>query len=114
MRMDLAQREVAIHIAEGIAVPAPQLHDDQLQSAGVGTLVVAVHEDRHRARSTHVVLFCDGHRHLVIASGASPLPQAHAPSIRWPRPPGRTTARYWSANKPRARVGPRRRDAPDD
>src|SRR6267378_3292653 len=31
VRMNLAQREEAIHIAKGITVPAPQLHDDQLQ-----------------------------------------------------------------------------------
>src|SRR6185437_64478 len=65
MRMDLAQREVAIHVAEGVAVAGPQLPDDQLQGAGVGTFVVAVDQDRHRPRSTDVVVFLDNHRHTV-------------------------------------------------
>src|SRR5206468_11990581 len=64
--MDLPQREVAIDISEGIALPAPQLHDHQLQRARVRTFVVAVDEDRHRPRSPHMVVFFDGHRHNVV------------------------------------------------
>src|SRR5882762_7344968 len=65
MRVDLAQGEVAIHVAEGIAVARPQLSDHQLQGAGVRALVVAVDEDRHRSRSPYVVILHDGQRHTV-------------------------------------------------
>src|SRR5439155_4939037 len=87
-------------ISEEIAAAAPQLHDDQLQGAGVGTLVVAVDEDRHWPRSTHVVVFCDGQRHrLSFANswrnaGATCVPRASMArmSLAW----GREEAFIWN------------------
>src|SRR5258706_13423031 len=65
MRMDLPQREVAIDISEGIALPAPTLDDHELQRARVRTFIVAVGEDRHRPRSPHMIVFVYSHRHTV-------------------------------------------------
>jgi len=57
-----AQREIAIHIPEGIAVPAPQLHDDQLQRG-----CRDIRSRRRRGSSLapiHArVIFADVHRH---------------------------------------------------
>src|SRR5881397_1372347 len=99
MRMDLAEREVPIHITEGIAVPGPQLPNDQLQGTGVGTLVVAVDQDRHRPRTTDVVVFLDSQRHAVSLAnswrnaGATCVPSASMArmSLAW----GREEAFIW-------------------
>src|SRR5579883_1923598 len=118
VRVDLREREVPEHEAHAVPEVALQRLDDRLGSAAVGTLVVAILDERDRgvSRAAGVVAVGDRGGERAHRASSPDAPWSGRRGSRGTLADGAGTAGPWAADPARARAGSRdvSRDAPGD